>query len=91
MSDVTGGSVNSVVAAASSPMVSDCVRLVAAGASFTALTVMLTLPVGLTPCGPLAPSPMVTPTLVVPLKFGAESYVTAASALPTVVASPVMV
>ena len=52
MSAVTGGSVNSVVAAASSLMTSDCVRLVAVGASFTALTVMLMVPVGFVPCGP---------------------------------------
>ena len=72
MSDTTGASVNSVVAASSSPMESDCVRLVAVGASFTALTVMLIVPVGLVPCGPAAPSSMVTPTLVGPLKLLAE-------------------
>ena len=67
-------------------MTSDWNRPAAVGASFTALTVMLTLPAGLVPCGPLAPSPMVTPTLVLPLKFGAELKVTAASAAFTAAA-----
>ena len=91
MSATTGASVNSVAAAPSSPTLSDCVRLVAVGASLTALMVTVPVPIGLEPCGPLAPSSMVMPTSVMPLKSGAESNATPASAVVTAAGVPVMV
>ncbi|GJE06199.1 hypothetical protein AOPFMNJM_1513 [Methylobacterium jeotgali] len=66
ISATVGAVVKSFVATASSARPSACVSPVAVGASLTGVTVIETVPAGLTPWGPFWPSSTTTAIEVVP-------------------------